>query len=165
MNPQITQMDADFENKDKEITPSDFVRKIGRPSKYDPETHPYQALEAMSQGASKAELCIEMCINPLTLVYWQDHHEDFLVAIKIGELLSRAWWIKQGRVNVSNRDFNFGLYIIMMRNMHGWRGKDHDGPPASENYVTNNILIQQIKDNPEQLETVQNLLKEVTNVK
>jgi hypothetical protein len=92
-------------------------------SKYDEQAHPLLVLRCMAEGASKEELCLEMGVNPDTLFEWQKVHASFANAIRVGELLSQAWWLKVGRENIWNCRFNSILYMMNMQNRFGWTRK------------------------------------------
>ena len=69
----------------------------------------------MNQGASKHEVAAELGISFQTLNEWSKeggeyYNPVFSEAIKKGELLSRCWWEKQGRINLENNKFNTPLW-------------------------------------------------------
>lgn len=114
------------DNKGK---PEGYV--FGRPTLYQPEFC-QKAIEMMSQGKSKAQLCAEFSISYQTFLDWlnpsmQNHQPDFLEAIKMGETFSQAWWEELGRSGTSgeNTDVNATMYQFNMKNRfkEDWRDK------------------------------------------
>jgi len=77
----------------------------------------------MSEGASKTEIAAELDICWDTLAEWQKHNAEFSEAIKRGQKLSQAWWERQGRTNLQNKEFNYTGWYMNMKNRHGWKDK------------------------------------------
>lgn len=93
---------------------------VGRPSKYKNENCEI-ILELMREGASKVEVCAALGISFETLYDWTDEEsprfkKEFSGTLKKGELLSQAWWEKEGRKNLKDRDFNFTGWYMNMKN-------------------------------------------------
>ncbi len=104
----------------------------GRPSKYDADFCA-RVLELGKEGASKAEICLELDICYNTLENWQDAHPEFLKAVKEAERLSQGWWEKKGRQATFGgvEGFNATSFIFNMKNRfkEDWRDKseiDHN---------------------------------------
>jgi hypothetical protein len=109
----------------------------GRPTKYH-KCMLKKVVEYMFTGLSKSQVANRLGVLHATMNNWcREYNEDgspntnfkpdFLSAIKIGEQLSKDWWMEIGKLNLGNKDFNVGLYLINMRNRFGWLGKDHIG--------------------------------------
>ncbi len=94
----------------------------GRPTKYKPEMCQV-VIDMMKEGASKTEVAAELDIVWDTLARWQVEIAEFSEAIKKGEKLSEAWWLRKGRVNLENKDFSPTLWYMNMKNRHGWSDK------------------------------------------
>jgi hypothetical protein len=97
-----------------------------RPTKY----RPYMcdmAIELMQNGASHREVASRLMISRSTYYRWRRDKDDFHDAIEMGYIYSCAWWERQGRINLCNKNFNYRLWFINMRNRFGWssRGKDY----------------------------------------
>jgi len=95
---------------------------IGRPTKYR-DSMPETVVELMSQGASLVEVAAELGIDKATLHRWAGDEEgkpDFCASIKRGVELSEAWWMREGRLALRDREFNHGLWYMNMKNRFGW---------------------------------------------
>lgn len=103
------------------------MAQVGRPSKYTPDMLP-KIIELMKEGASLVEVSAEIGVNDETIQDWKDpksprYKEEFSVTIQEGVSLSAAWWQRMGRTNLTERDFQTGLWYANMKNRFGWRDK------------------------------------------
>jgi hypothetical protein len=91
--------------------------KFGRPSEYK-EEYCEKVIELMKDGASKAEVCLELSCAFQTFLDWQKQNPNFLEAVKRGLHLSKGKWEQIGRKaafgNVEN--FNATAWIFNMKN-------------------------------------------------
>lgn len=69
-----------------------------------------QVVEYGKDGYSRAEIAAGLEITRDTLYRWQHEHPEFSDAISRASDLSLAWWERNGRTNLTNKDFNHGLY-------------------------------------------------------
>lgn len=54
---------------------------------------------------------------------WLKDEEQFSETIKIGKILSEAWWSKSGRISLKSKDFNYVGWYMNMKNRFGWKDK------------------------------------------
>lgn len=98
----------------------------GRPTKYKPAFCD-RVIELASEGASKAEIALDLNICYATFDNWQNYNPEFLEAVKKAERLSQGWWEKKGReATFGGIDgFNATSFIFNMKNRFkaDWRDK------------------------------------------
>ena len=99
-----------------------MANKVGRPTKYKPQMCE-TILELMKEGASLDEVRGELDISKDTLYRWKEDNEDFSDSIKRGIRMSQAWWEKQGRISLRDRDFNYTGWYMNMKNRFKWSDK------------------------------------------
>lgn len=71
---------------------------------------------------------------------WMKEEPQFSETIKIGKILSEAWWSKSGRINLKDKDFSYTGWYMNMKNRFGWVDKsqtEHSG----ELNTTKKIII------------------------
>jgi len=100
-----------------------------------------------SQGASDVEvraLIYNECgFGSYTLwSRWIEEEEEFNQVIKIGRLLSETWWHKNGRTNLSNKDFNYTGWYMNMKNRFGWKDNQSiDHTTGGEKFTPTSIVF------------------------
>jgi hypothetical protein len=52
---------------------------------------------------------------------WARNVPQFKFVVNLGGLYKKAWWLRQGRINIHDGKFNTPLYIRMMTNLFAWR--------------------------------------------
>ena len=91
------------------------VRKLGRPSDYDPEFCDF-VLDMGRAGKSKAQMAAGLGISRQTLWKWSETHPEFADALKEASDLALAWWETAGQINMTRQGFNATAYIFQMKN-------------------------------------------------
>src|SRR5690554_5949794 len=82
-------------------------------------------LSLYSEGASDVEiraLIIDKCGFGSYPLWdrWLKEDEEFSEVIKHGKLMSEAWWQRNGRTNLQNKEFNYTGWYMQMKNRFGW---------------------------------------------
>jgi hypothetical protein len=106
-----------------ELPPSLNVRKIGRPSKYDPSFCDL-VIELGAQGKSKAQMAASIGVARSTFALWEQEYRAFSEAVKAAMDLSLSWWEEAGQLNMTRPGFNATAYIFQMKNRFSADYKD-----------------------------------------
>ena len=113
-------------------------------SAYKPE-YCKTVIELMKEGASKAEVCLELDCCFQTFLTWQGKHPDFLEAVKRGLSLSKGKWEQMGRKAAFGTvdNFNATAWIFNMKNrfgkMDGFDEKWSDKQEIDHNHAIGNL--------------------------
>ena len=102
-----------------------IIRNVGRPSKYKPEMAA-KTVTLQSEGLSLYEVCAELGINLDTIYDWSDptsprYNYEYSEALKAADIMYKAWWTKQGRIGLRDKEFNTSLWIFNAKNRIGYR--------------------------------------------
>lgn len=98
---------------------------MARPSKYarawNKSTIP-AVEELFRNGGSIVEACQIMGIGRETFYRWMKDptKTSFRSKMEANLMASEAWWLRQGRENIGNRQFNATLYNLNMVNRFKW---------------------------------------------
>lgn len=84
-------------------------RPMGRPSKYKPE-YCDRAIMLGKEGYSMSEIAAEFEVDRASLIRWCEEHEDFRTALRAAKTFEQAWFEREARMNMKNRDFNSNLW-------------------------------------------------------
>jgi len=104
----------------------------GRPTKYKTE-YCKTAVDLMADGASKMEVCGTIGICYDTFLDWQKIHKEFSESIKTGNMLSQAWWEREGRTSLRDNDFSYTGWYMNMKNRFKWADKlEHAGKDGGQ---------------------------------
>lgn len=97
-------------------------------------------LTLSEEGASIIELSVELGISRDTFYELSKRDEKFSDTVKRCKDLSEAWWTKQGRKNLDNKDFSYTGWYMNMKNRFNWSDKQeitHAGEFKTQNPVVN----------------------------
>lgn len=118
----------------------------GRPTKYDPK-YCDLIVEIMKDGASIEEVAAEFGVTKVTLYEWCDKHVEFFNAKKRAEELSKAWWVKQGRTQLGNKDFSYTGWYMNMKNRFKWSDRQEQVIESkSEVNIKGEVKLENIDD-------------------
>ena len=103
------------------------MAKTGRPTKYNPEMLEI-IIELMQEGASKVEVSAAIDVSFETMAQWcrpdgDYFNKEFSDTIKKGLRLSQAWWERQGRTQLKDKDFSYTGWYMNMKNRFQWADK------------------------------------------
>lgn len=83
-------------------------------------------ISLMSEGASLVEVKAKFSISNNLHERWMKEEKDYWETIKRGLQYSQAWWEREGRINLENRNFNYAGWYMNMKNRFNWRDRaDH----------------------------------------
>lgn len=131
--------------------------KAGRPlSKLDlPEGWQEEVVNLYSEGASDVEIKALICkwrgsMSNDLWERWMREEPIFSETINHGRSLSHAWWERNGRVHLQNKDFSYVGWYMNMKNRFKWADKqeiDHsntDGTLAKQQDLTK-LSLEELK--------------------
>lgn len=85
------------------------------PSDYDPEVHPNQLIELMSEGANYSYFCSKNHICEKTFFNWVNAHPEFMAAYDIAKAKARSWLEEIARTSLTSPHFQATVWSMMMR--------------------------------------------------
>jgi hypothetical protein len=94
-----------------------------------------QIEKAYCSGASDIEICRLLKIRPTQFQDRINRDRNFKELIEIGRMLRRAWWMEQGRINLTNPRFNRNTWSDFMKNEFGWSEKTETVTETKERSV------------------------------
>lgn len=98
----------------------------GRPQKDTtelPEGWQSYIISEMSEGATLREIKAYFGISNSLHNRWMEDEEEYSTTIKGGIQMAEAWWLKQGRINLKNKEFSPVLWYMNMKNRFGWKDR------------------------------------------
>lgn len=82
-----------------------------------------QVVDMYSEGCSDAEVAASLRV-PIREYYKQiEDNPTFKQLVEYGRTLSQAFWEKQARKNIGNKQFNTPLWVFYMKNKFAWAEK------------------------------------------
>lgn len=82
-----------------------------------------KVLTEYSQGASDDEIVALLKTTVNTFKLWYSKYPLFQKIISNGQVLAKAWWLRMGRENLNNKQFNYQGWFMQMKNLYGWSDK------------------------------------------
>jgi hypothetical protein len=119
------------------------MSKMGRPTKYKTD-YCQMLIDHMADGLSFEAFGGLVGVSKQTLYDWEEKHEDFLDAKKLGESKARLYWEKVGRDGLYheafkdqdgmtvNRSINATIWIFNMKNRFKWRDRIEEVDPSDK---------------------------------
>ncbi len=93
-----------------------------------PEGWQDQMLDMFSVGASNIEVFTSLEMQndkrPLTQELYDrfiKEYPEFKAIVDRGRAIAEAWWTRQGRVHLDEKEFNHIMWYMQMKNRFGWR--------------------------------------------
>jgi len=74
------------------------------------------ALKCMAEGATLVEVAVELGVSSRTLYNWIRKHPEFGAAIEHGRSMAQAWFERNMREGMRDREFNATPAIFLMKN-------------------------------------------------
>lgn len=97
--------------------------KRGRPTDYKPE-YCELLIAHMAEGLSFESFAGKVGASKQTIYDWMQKNPEFLDSRRKGDALSLLWWEKEGKDGMwSGKQFNAAIWMINMKNRHGWRDR------------------------------------------
>jgi hypothetical protein len=88
-----------------------------------PENWEMDIINLSKIGGSIVEIAVLLDISRNTLTAMTERDPNFLNTIKKCKRLCEAWWMKQGRTELDNKDFSYTGWYMNMKNRFGWADK------------------------------------------
>lgn len=108
-----------------------------------------------SRGGTMQEMAALLKISQWQFKHLVGRDEYFEAVVITAEELAEAWWLKNGRTNLTNKQFHPSLYYMNMKNRYGWKdrqditSKDEQLPTpilAVQNTVNTNEIEKEIEE-------------------
>lgn len=80
-------------------------------------------IQMYTDGCSDAEVAVALKVTIKEYYNQIAENPAFAKLVEFGRTLKQAYWEKQARLNINNKQFNTALFNFYMKNMHGWSDK------------------------------------------
>jgi len=98
-------------------------------------------LKEMEVGASKQEIKVLFHISNDLFDRFMKEDKEFSETILYGVDLAEAWWLRQGRTNLKNKQFNAHLWYMNMKNRFSWRDRQATDITSGEGPIVGVVLM------------------------
>lgn len=95
-----------------------------------------EVYDLYAEGASDTEVAAHLKLTLRQFYQQLDENDKFRILVDFGRTMSQAWWERQGRKNLQNKQFNSVLWFAQMKNKFGWADKV-ESSSTNENLNTN----------------------------
>lgn len=82
-----------------------------------------ELIDMYKDGCSDAEVAAQLKVTIAEFRRQIAENSAFAKLVEFGRTLSLAFWERQARININNKQFNTPLYNFYMKNRHGWADK------------------------------------------
>lgn len=80
-------------------------------------------IQMYTDGCSDAEVAVGLKVTIKEYYNQIAENPAFAKLVEFGRTLQLAYWEKQARLNINNKQFNTALFNFYMKNKHGWTDK------------------------------------------
>ncbi len=112
-----------------------MANPVGRPTKYTDDM-PDAVFDALAEGLSVTEFAAQAGVTRSTVYEWAEHHPDFSDALSRGKEASQAYWEKELRGMMYNKDVNAPLVKLYFANRFHWHDKSEVDNKSSDGSMT-----------------------------
>lgn len=88
-----------------------------KPSKLD------ECMELYREGAGDVEIADHLGLTIKAFRDLCDSRPEFREFVERGSTVAQAWWWRQGRSNLTNKNFMHSMWAFNMKNRYGWAEK------------------------------------------
>jgi hypothetical protein len=82
--------------------------KIG--TKFDEEKHCTILLDCMNQSGTMSSFCVKIGIGDGTFYYWLNKHQVFMDCYRMGCMIARENWEREGELGKGSEDFDMEMW-------------------------------------------------------
>jgi hypothetical protein len=79
--------------------------------------------ELFAEGGSQVEAYVGLGIDKDTFKRLVEEQPDFTETVKKGLEASEAWWTRNGRTKLSDKEFSYTGWYMNMKNRFGWKDR------------------------------------------